>query len=174
MCRNVLTWRQRLQQWVNPPKYWTLPLRLEGTGLTILRAFCTFFPLSLVSEPPPLLQTHSLVVPQGLSWGMFWSLRRFFFRLYRPSVQFLFVPLTRWGSQGFCRESTGPGWTRSTGPGWTRSHTEKLLFTLTPTATALTTAPLRCPDPNTIKSVWICLRVRSARRGPRTNSSPWW
>lgn len=44
MCRNVLTWRQRLQQWVNPPKYWTLPLGLKGTGLTTLHAFCTFSP----------------------------------------------------------------------------------------------------------------------------------
>lgn len=130
MCRNVLTWRQGLQQWVNPPNYWTLPLGLEGTGLTIIRAICTFSPLSVVGEPLPLLQTYSLVVPQGLSWGMFWSLRRFFFRMYRPSVHFLFVPLMRWGSQGFCSERTGPG--------WTRSHTEKLLFMLTPTA--LTTA----------------------------------
>lgn len=89
--------------------------------------------------------------------------------IVHPSIFYL-----HWGSQGFCSERTGPG--------WTRSHTEKLLFMLTPTATALTTAPLCCPDPNMMKSIWICLWVWSACRGPapspQTNSSlggsfPW-
>lgn len=146
-------------------------LRWEGTGLTILRAICTFFPLISVGDPLPLLWTSSLlsilVVWRVYLEGMLWSWRRFFFRMYHPTIHFLFLLVMHWGSQGFCSESTGPG--------WTRGRTEKLLFMLTPAATALTTAPLCCPDPNTIKSIWICpslwLAGRGPAPGPQTNSS---